>query len=189
MRGGPARPAEGSGRAKATGDEGKPGQRGSPELSPGRKRRRLGLEGALVDERGHRGSGLTYRAAGKVLGVRARDCRGEIPGGDRGGALRGGAEEGEGADARGRLVSGGAREQAAWAEGGGHARGSLAEGACGLGRAKRRGELAWETRGSGPGWGRGWASGLGWLGKKKFGLGLGFWVAMGLGFLFLFFSF
>ena len=126
-----------------------------------------------MDERGHRGSGLTYRAAGKVLGVRARDCHGEIPGGDRGGALRGGAEEGEGADVRGRLVSGGAREQAAWAEGGGHACGSLAEGACGLGRAKRRGELAWETRGSGPGWGRGWASGLGWLGKEVWA---GSWV-------------
>jgi len=110
-----------------------------------------------VDERGHRGSGLTYRAAGKVLGVRARDCHGEIPGGDRGGALRGGAEEGEGADVRGRLVSGGAREQAAWAEGGGHACGSLAEGACGW--AER--EAGRETRGSGPGWGRGWASVLG----------------------------
>ena len=56
------------------------------------------------------GPGLTYRAAGKSLGVRARDCRGEIPGGDRGGALRGGAEEGD--DRWGRLVSGGARERA-----------------------------------------------------------------------------
>jgi len=42
--------------------------------------------------------------------VRARDYRGEIPGGDRGGALRGGAEEGD--DRWGRLVSGGARERA-----------------------------------------------------------------------------
>ena len=107
---------------------------------------------------------MTYRAAGKVLGVRARDRRGEIPGGDRGGALRGGTEEGEGADARGRLVSGGAREQAAWAEGGGHACGSLAEGACGLGRAKRRGELAWKTRGSGP------------CGEGEGEVGLGSWV-------------
>ena len=65
------------------------------------------------------GPGLTYRAAGKSLGVRARDRRGEIPGGDRGGALRGGAEEGEGADVRGRLVSGGAERgegvRAGWA--------------------------------------------------------------------------
>jgi hypothetical protein len=54
-----------------------------------------------------RGSGLTYRAAGKGLGVRARDCRGEIPGGDRGGALRGGAEEGD--DRWGLPVSGAMR--------------------------------------------------------------------------------
>jgi len=54
------------------------------------------------------GPGLTYRAAGKSLGVRARDCRGEIPGGDRGGALRGGAEEGD--DGVGPPVSGRAAE-------------------------------------------------------------------------------
>ena len=54
-----------------------------------------------------RGSGLTYRAAGKGLGVRARDSRGEIPGGDLGGALRGGAEEGD--DRWGLPVSGAMR--------------------------------------------------------------------------------
>jgi hypothetical protein len=47
---------------------------------------------------------LTYRAAGKVLGVRARDGRGGIPGEDRGGALRDGAEEGD--DGVGPPVSG-----------------------------------------------------------------------------------
>ena len=62
--------------------------------------------GAAGRER-RRGSGLTYRAAGKGLGVRARDYRGEIPGGDRGGALRGGAEEGD--DRWGLPVSGAMR--------------------------------------------------------------------------------
>ena len=90
---------------------------------------------------------MTYRAAGKVLGVRARDCRGEIPGGDRGGALRGGTEEGEGADARGRLVSGGARVArlpARWGQGVGERVGCAPRrGPCGRG-GNGAGLGAWE---------------------------------------------
>ena len=49
-------------------------------------------------------------------------------------------------------------------------------GAWALGWAERTG-----PRGKWAG-GEGWASGLGWLGKKGLGWVLGFWVAMGLGF-------
>jgi hypothetical protein len=61
------------------------------------------------------------------------------------------------------------RKQAAWAEGGGHACGSLAEGACGLGRARRQAvgravrswakcvTRDWAERGSGVGRGKAWA--------------------------------
>ena len=71
---------------------------------------------------------------------------------------------------------------AAWAEGGGHACGSLAEGACGLGRARSlgRASLAWVGpcgggKELGPGEGKR-VCGLGWC---------GFWVAMGLGLSFV----
>jgi hypothetical protein len=131
---------------------------------------------------------LTYRAAGKVLGVRARDCRGEIPGGDRGGALRGGAEEGEGADVRGRLVSGGeggralgwrarwARGEAGWASGANWAEGvwaargeALALSACWAALGRPGGKVLGGPR-----------AGLGRTGEG--GEWVGFWVSGWAGF-------
>ena len=120
-----------------------------------------------MDERGHRGSGLTYRAAGKGLGVRARDCCGEIPGEDSGGALRDGAEEGDdgvgppvsgrGARDAGRALASGVtrgradvRAQAVRVRGrGAGPRGGRAEAGCSVGRAEpgqAGGERAGEER-------------------------------------------
>jgi hypothetical protein len=103
---------------------------------------------------------LAYRAAGKVLGVRARNGRGEIPGEDRGGALRDGAEEGD--DGVGPPVSG--------------------RGACDAGRALASGVTrgradvraqAVRVRGwgAGPRVGRRWAGRGGVLGGPRAGLG------------------
>ena len=102
-----------------------------------------------------------------------------------------------------------------WAEGGGHACGSLAEGACGLGRARRqavgRAVRSWAVREAeraqlGFGAGASEVSGLGesWLGRAREGrkgvgrgfgwarLGLGWWAGFldsGLGLILFYFSF